>query len=218
MNESAIRKTRDAIVKDGIIVAVRLGSGTPVIDVCRALVRGGLHVLELTLTTPTALETIEALADDPALIVGAGTVLSNSDVDRVHDVGGRFAFSPVVDAQVIQHAHKRGLLAVPGAATPTEILAAHRHGAHLVKVFPSAALGGPAFLRAVRGPLPSIPLVPTSGPTADTLADYVDAGAVAIGVGGAELFPAGFTLQSVEQAAERIRCAYDIGRQRIPRD
>ena len=90
--------------------------------------------------------------------------------------------SPVFDAEVVAAAHQHGLLAVPGAATPTEILTAHRSGARLVKVFPAAALGGPSFLKAVRGPLPNIPLVPTSGPTADTLADYFAVGASAVGI------------------------------------
>jgi len=114
----------------------------------------------------------------------------------------------VHDPEVVREAHRLGLLAVPGAATPTEILAAHGGGARLVKFFPSAALGGPAFIRAFRGPLPHIPLVPTSGPTAETLADYLDAGAVAVGV-GPEVFPPGFTTAHVEAAARRIRHAAD---------
>jgi len=111
----------------------------------------------------------------------------------------------------VHEAHRLGLLAVPGTATPTEILAAHRGGARLVKVFPSGALGGPEFLRAVRGPLPHVPLVPTSGPNAGNLHEYLAAGAVAVGV-GREVFPPGFTLQSVEAASRRVREALDAAR------
>ena len=119
--------------------------------------------------------------------------------------------SPVLDPAVVEEAHRLGLLAVPGAGSATEILAAHRLGARLVKVFPSGPLGGPDFLRKVRGPLPDIPLVPTSGPTIDTVAEYVAAGAVAVGV-GSEIVPEGFTLAGVEAAARRMRAALDAAR------
>jgi len=122
--------------------------------------------------------------------------------------------SPAFDPGVVDEAHRLGLLMVPGTSTPTEILAAHRHGARLVKVFPAAALGGPAYIRAVRGPLPDIPLVPTNGITADTLADYLHAGAVAVGVGG-DVFPEHFSLEHVEKASRRIRDA--MNRARAPR-
>ncbi len=205
----AIQETLDRILKEGVIVAVRLGPGAPVLNICEALAAGGLSVLELTLTTPGALDAIAVLSTDKNLVVGAGTVLSREDVRNVADVGGRFTFSPVFDPDVLDEAKEHGLLAVPGTSTPTEILTAHRYGARLVKVFPAGALGGPAYLRVVRGPLPNIPLIPTSGPTADSLADYVGAGAVAVGVGGVELFAEGFTVSTVKAAARRIREAMD---------
>lgn len=119
--------------------------------------------------------------------------------------------SPVGDPAVVRAAHALGLLAVPGAGTATEILAAHRTGARMVKVFPAGALGGPEFLRRIRGPLPDIPLVPTSGPTAETMADWMAAGAVAVGV-GSEVFAPGFTPESVEAAARTLRRAMDTAR------
>jgi len=207
--EDQIRETLIHILDEGVVVAVRLGPGAPLVDVCRALARGGLRVFELTLTTPGALDAIRALASDESLVVGGGTVLSPGDARRVADAGGCFAFSPVIDTGVIRQARKLGMVAVPGTATPTEALAAYNHDADLVKVFPAGPLGGADYIRKLRGPLPDIPLVPTSGPTADSLADYLDAGAVAVGVGGDELFPLGFTLQSVEQAARRVREEFD---------
>jgi 2-dehydro-3-deoxyphosphogluconate aldolase/(4S)-4-hydroxy-2-oxoglutarate aldolase len=132
-------------------------------------------------------------------------------VRAVARVGGRFVLSPVFDAEVVDEAHRLGLLAVPGTSTPTEILAAHRHGARLVKVFPAACLGGAAYIRAVRGPLPGIPLVPTNGITADTIVEYVEAGAVAVGV-GAEVFSKDFTVDHIEDAARRTRHAMDSAR------
>ena len=127
-------------------------------------------------------------------------------------MGGRFAFSPVYHPQVIDEAHLHGLLFVPGAATPAEILSAHRHGVRMVKVFPAGVLGGPDYLRAVRGPLPGVPLVPTSGPTADTVADYFNAGAVAVGIGRAEVYPSGSSLEQIEETARRVKTAVDAAR------
>jgi 2-dehydro-3-deoxyphosphogluconate aldolase/(4S)-4-hydroxy-2-oxoglutarate aldolase len=211
-NEQVARAVRD-VLADGVFLCVRLGPGAPLVDACRAAVRGGLTLLEITLTSPGALEAIETLSRESGVVAGGGTVLTRDDVRAVAEAGGRFALSPVFDPEVVDEAHRRGLLAVPGAATATEILAAHRYGARMVKVFPAAALGGPAYLRALRGPLPHIPLVPTNGVTSETLGDYVAAGAVAVGVGG-EVFPDGFDLSHVEKAARRIRNAMDAARKR----
>jgi 2-dehydro-3-deoxyphosphogluconate aldolase / (4S)-4-hydroxy-2-oxoglutarate aldolase len=209
--KASIERTLNDVLADGVFLCVRLGREAPLVEACRAAVRGGLSLLEITLTTPGALKTIEIMSKEDGAVAGAGTVLTPDDARRVADAGGRFALSPVFDPEVVDEAHRLGLLAVPGASTPTEVLAAHRHGARLVKVFPAAALGGPAYLRAIRGPLFDIALVPTNGITAETIGDYVAAGAVAVGVGG-DVFPEGFTLDHVEAASGRIRAAMDAAR------
>lgn len=206
-----IGRTRQEVLDDGVILCVRFGEEGGVEEACQAAWRGGLRVFEVTLTTPGALRSIERLSHEEGVIAGAGTVLSPAEVRAVADAGGRFALSPVFDPEVIDEANRLGLFAVPGAATPAEILAAFRYGASTVKVFPSGALGGPAFLRAVRGPLPDVALIPTSGPTSETMADYVEAGAEAVGV-GPEVFPPGFTLESAEAAARKVRDAMDRAR------
>lgn len=208
---AAIDRTFQEVFSDGVFLCLRFGAGAPTVAAARAAVRGGLRVLELTLTTPGALEAMRVLSRDPGVVVGGGTVLAPKSVRDVARAGGRFVLSPVFDPGVLDEAERLGLLAIPGAATPREILTAHRHGARLVKVFPSGALGGPAFLRAVRGPFPDIPLVPTSGPTSDNLADYMASGAVMVGIGG-EVYPPDFTLESVEAAARRVRRAMDACR------
>jgi 2-dehydro-3-deoxyphosphogluconate aldolase/(4S)-4-hydroxy-2-oxoglutarate aldolase len=210
MSQRIDHTTRE-ILDDGIFLAIRLGEGAPLLEACRAARRGGLTVLEITLTTPGALEAIRELAGEGDAIVGAGTVLTVEDVRAVADAGGRFAMSPVLDPAVVAEAHRLEMVAVPGAGSATEILAAHRTGARLVKVFPSGPLGGPDFLRKIRGPFPHIPLVPTSGPSIASFADYVAAGAVAVGV-GSEVFTPDFTLASVEGAARRTREAWDRAR------
>jgi 2-dehydro-3-deoxyphosphogluconate aldolase/(4S)-4-hydroxy-2-oxoglutarate aldolase len=201
-----IEQTRDEILEDGVILCARMGDRDPVVDACRAAIRGGLRVLEITLTTPGALKAIEILAADGNAVVGAGTVLTVEQARDVKAAGGRFALSPVFDPLVVAEAHRLEMLAVPGTASPTEILAAYHCGARLIKVFPVGALGGPSFLRAVRGPFPDIPLVGTNGPTADNLSDYFAAGALAVGLGG-EVFHDGYSLASVEAAARKVRQA-----------
>lgn len=207
-----IEATRSRILKEGVILCVRLDDGATALEACRAAVKGGLRVLEVTLTTPGALGIIKTLSREPGVVVGGGTVLTVDQAREVAIAGGSFVLSPVFDPRVADEAHLFGLLAIPGAASPAEVLAAHTHGAQLVKVFPSGALGGPGYLRSLRGPFPDVPLIPTSGPTADTIADYFAAGAVAVGVGGIEIFPPGFTLDHVEVAAKRVRDAIDAAR------
>ena len=203
-------RTRERLLADGVVTCIRFSEGERVVELARAAVSGGLGVLEITLTTPGALEAIAELSSDPGALVGAGTVLSVEDVADVADAGARFALSPVCDVEVMRAARERGLLAIPGAGSATEILNAHREGAPLVKVFPSGALGGPAFLRAVRGPLAHVPMIPTSGPTIDTMEEWFDAGAVAVGV-GPEVF-ATPSVDAVERAARRVRAAVDRAR------
>ncbi len=206
-----IERTLAEVLEEGVVLCVRLGAGFPLVEACRAAVRGGLKALELTLTTPGILEAMKTLAASPGALAGGGTVLTPQEVRDVAAAGGRFVLSPVFNPEVVDEARRLGLLAVPGASTPTEILAAWRHGARLVKVFPSGPLGGPAYLRLIRGPFPDIQLLPTSGPTSETLGEYFKSGAAAVGI-GPEVFPVGFTLESVEAAARRVRAAVQAWR------
>ena len=209
--DSRIDATRSALLADGVIVAIRCDDAATAERAARAALAGGLRVLEITPTTPGALELIARLAGEGVALVGAGTVLGPADVTAVAAAGARYALSPVFGADVADAARAAGLLYVPGAATPLEMLTAHRAGCALVKFFPSGALGGPAFLRAVRGPLPEIGLIPTSGPDSTNIGDFVAAGARAVGV-GPELFGPGWTPESVTAAARRTREAMDAAR------
>jgi 2-dehydro-3-deoxyphosphogluconate aldolase/(4S)-4-hydroxy-2-oxoglutarate aldolase len=212
---STIAETRESALAHGVFLAVRLTGDAPVVELCRAAARGGLRVLEITLTTPGALTAIEALAGEADLLVGGGTVLTAGQARDVARAGGRFALSPVYDPAVGDAAREHGLLYVAGAATPLEILTAHRGGSDPVKVFPAGPLGGPEFLRLVRGPLPEVRLVPTSGPTAENLHEYLAAGAVAVGVGRDVLAPPA-TPASVEAAARRVAEAWRRARGERP--
>jgi len=209
--EERIAETRTRLLADGVIVCIRFGAGGGILEACRAAARGGLGVFEITLTTPGALEAIRSLARDESLLVGAGTALEPAQVAAVAEAGGRFVLSPVFDPEVLRAARRREILAIPGAATPAEVLAAWRAGAALVKVFPAGCLGGPAFLRRVRGPFPEIPLIPTSGPNAENVAEYLAAGAAAVGV-GAEVAAEGWNAAEIEIAARTMREAFDAAR------
>lgn len=145
-----------------------------------AAVRGGIHVIEFTMTTPGCLRLIEEFAARDGVVVGAGTVMTVDDARRAVDAGARFLVSPIVDEAVIAEALALGVAAVPGTYTPTEMVRAQRAGAHLQKVFPELA-GGPDALRSILGPLPTLRLMPTNGVTLDNVAEYLSAGAYACG-------------------------------------
>jgi 2-dehydro-3-deoxyphosphogluconate aldolase/(4S)-4-hydroxy-2-oxoglutarate aldolase len=172
-----------------VVICIRCDDADLAIRCARAVLDGGLKIIEVTLTTPGALEIINELADDPRAVVGAGTMLRPEDVSRVVDAGGRFGLSPVSDPAVVPAAKEAGLFFVPGASTPSEIVQAHARGSEVVKVFPVGQLGGPGFIRAVRGPLPHIPLLPTNGVSLGNLPEFFEAGVFAVGVGREVLDP-----------------------------
>jgi Entner-Doudoroff aldolase len=145
-----------------------------------AAIAGGFRIVEVTMTTPDCLEHISALAERHGLVVGAGTVLSVTDAKEAMAAGARFLVSPVTDPQVITFCRQHDLVSVPGTFTPTEMMTAHRAGADIVKLFPAPA-NGPAFLRAVRGPLPFLRVFPTGGVTEDNVGEWLDAGAFGLG-------------------------------------
>lgn len=145
-----------------------------------AAVRAGFRICEFTLNTPDALGAITRLREaQPDVVVGAGTVLTCDDARAAVEAGASFLVSPVVDEEVIECAHSLGVAVMPGTATPTEMLRAHRAGAQLIKVFPAPL--GPAAIRACLGPLPFLRLVPTSGVDLDNAGEYLAAGAHALG-------------------------------------
>jgi 2-dehydro-3-deoxyphosphogluconate aldolase/(4S)-4-hydroxy-2-oxoglutarate aldolase len=165
-----------------ILRAEHAARAEAVVDV---LVEAGVRSLELTLTTQGALEVVERLAARvPADVeVGVGTVLTAADVDRSVDAGATFVVSPSVEPDVIAAALRRRVASYPGAFTPTEIVAAWKAGASAVKLFPAGQLG-PGYLKAVRAPLPDIPVVPTGGIDTEAVGAWLAAGAVAVGMGG----------------------------------
>ena len=169
-----------AIERERVSAIIRTVDQTLASDAMRAAVDGGFRLVEFTLTTPGALDLIAEFAKLEDLIVGAGTVLSVSQVRDAVSAGARFVVSPVVDETVIAEAAALDVPSIPGAATPTEMETAHRYGSDFVKVFPAPA-GGVGFIEAVRGPLPHLRLFPTAGVTPDNFLDYLEAGCAGVG-------------------------------------
>ncbi|MEY4673077.1 MAG: hypothetical protein RL148_861 [Planctomycetota bacterium] len=174
------RERCSAILRTSLPDAVR-----PALD---AAVQGGFRVVEVTLTTPNALGHIRDLARRPELLVGAGTVLTPEEARAAVDAGARFLVSPVTDPAVIQWCFAHDVVSVPGTFTPTEMLAAHRAGADLVKLFP-AAPGGADYVKAVLGPLPFLKVFPTAGVTELNAAEFLRAGAFGVGFVGTLFVP-----------------------------
>lgn len=169
----------------GVIAVLRRYPVDHASSIAAALVGAGLVSIEITLDSPGAVDLIRRLAQEvPGIVVGAGTVRTEAEVAAVADAGAVFVASPVTSPGVIRAARDRGLLTMPGAATPTEIAAAVELGADLVKVFPIGPLGGVDYLRSVLPPLGDPPVVVTGGVGVGNAADYLRAGARAVGVGG----------------------------------
>lgn len=193
----------EEIQKSPIVICIRNNDAEQAIRGARAVLDGGLRVIEVTLTTPEAPRIIRELSKDSRAIVGAGTLLTPEDVQTVVEAGGRFGMSPVSDPAVIEAAKKAGLFFAPGTSTPSEILRAHQLGADVVKVFPIGPLGGAGFIRAVRGPLPDIPLLPTNGVSLENLSDFFKAGVFAVGVGREILDPEALQTGEYERITEK---------------
>ena len=171
------------VVDRRIIAIARKVPLDRLMDIAAVLADHALPLSEVTLDGDEALPAIERLAGTGALGVGAGTVRSGADVDRAAAAGASFIVSPHTDARIIERALGESIPVVPGALTPSEVVAAWNLGASAVKLFP-ASTGGPAYVRAIGGPLGDIPLVATGGVDASNAASFLDAGAVAVGVGG----------------------------------
>jgi 2-dehydro-3-deoxyphosphogluconate aldolase / (4S)-4-hydroxy-2-oxoglutarate aldolase len=176
---------RKRIEEIGIVPVIRASSADEARFATESILHGGIPVAEITMTVPGALDVISELVRAmPQVLVGAGTVLNAASARRCLDAGAQFLVSPGLNIQTIEVAKEHGVLIMAGALTPTEVITAWEAGADFVKIFPCAQVGGASYIRALRGPLPDVALVPTGGVNLDTAADFLKAGAAALGVGG----------------------------------
>lgn len=169
----------------GIVPVVRAPSADLAIRACEALLAGGISIFEITMTVPDAPGVIRSLVArfKGSAVVGAGTVLSAEDARSCIDAGAQFIVSPGLDLPTIEAAHERDVPIMPGALTPTEVITAWKAGSDMVKIFPCSAVGGAKYLRALKGPLPQVKMLPTGGVSLATVHEFIAAGAAALGVG-----------------------------------
>lgn len=174
------------MLDEGVIPVVRVTSAQEAIEVSDAIKEGGISLIEITMSVQGAIDVIKELTKKyrDEIIMGAGTILDPETARAALLAGAQFIVTPTLNLDVIQIAHRYSAVVVPGAMTPTEILTAWNAGADMVKVFPAAQLGGPEYLKALKGPLPQILLVPTGGVNLQNAGAFIKAGASAIGVGG----------------------------------
>ena len=180
------REVFNRMVAEGLIPVVRVSSAQEAMDVADAIKEGGVSFIEITMSVQGAIDVIKELTQKykDEIIMGAGTVLDTETGRAALLAGAQFIVSPTLNLDLIQLAHRYSAVVIPGAATPTEILTAWNAGADMVKVFPAGQLGGPEYLKALRGPLPQILLVPTGGVNLQNAGAFIKAGATALGVGG----------------------------------
>jgi len=169
----------------GIVPVVRASSQREALMAAEAVAEGGIPIVEITMTVPGAVDVIRALAkmNSSKILIGAGTVLDAEAARSCRDAGAEFLVSPALNVETIEFATKENVLIMAGALTPTEIVKAWKAGADFVKVFPCGQVGGAKYIKAIKGPLPQIPLVPTGGVNLNTVAEFLEAGAEALGVG-----------------------------------
>jgi len=170
----------------GLLPVLRASSTDEAIAVANAIEAGGITALEVTMTVPGAVELIRAMVKTSGdrILIGAGTVLDPETARACILAGAAFIVSPSLNLKTIELCHRYGVAVMPGALTPTEVVTAWQAGADLVKVFPCSALGGASYLKALKAPLPQVQLIPTGGVSLTTAADFLAAGAFALGVGG----------------------------------
>ena len=175
----------ERLLEGGVVPILRLKEPGPAIDLVEALLSGGINTFEIALGTPNALELIREVRTTFAdrVVLGAGTVLDPETARLAVTAGAQFIVAPNLNLDLVRFAKRYSVVVVPGALTPTEILAAWEAGADMVKVFPVRALG-PGYIKDVLAPLPQVRLVPVGGVTVEDAADYIRAGAVAVGLGG----------------------------------
>jgi 2-dehydro-3-deoxyphosphogluconate aldolase/(4S)-4-hydroxy-2-oxoglutarate aldolase len=201
----------ERLCEKGVVAVVRAASSDQLLDVARALLAGGVDCIEITMTTPNALEVIADCRrelDEDAL-VGVGSVLSADIARSAVDAGAEFVVSPIFKPEIIDAAHAADLPCVPGAFTPTEVQLAHEAGADIIKVFPGGAVG-PSYLKALLGPLPHLKLSPTGGVNLETAADWIAKGACTLGIGSALVTRDALATGDTAEIERRARRYVDI--------
>jgi len=196
----------EKIARERIVAVIRLSDPNTLIPVIHALAEGGVRCIEITMTVPNAVALIKSVSQQPwdDVLIGAGTVVDAETAHQVIDAGARFVVSPIFQPDVIHVCKEREVYCAAGCYTPTEIHSAWKAGADVIKVFPATSLG-PGYFKDLKGPFPTIPLMPTGGVSIDNAHTWIQAGAVAVGVGSDLLDKTAIQEARYEVLTERAR-------------
>ena len=195
-----LNKWLEIIRQYRLIAVIRSNSLTQGIKMASSVAQAGVKLIEITWGSKEPLALVEALRKElPDCYIGVGTIMSIDNLKMAIDAGGQFAFSPHLDFQLIDVAHQNGIPFIPGALSPTEIISALNHGAKTVKVFPIKSMGGVDYLKSILAPTPDLALIPTGGVTTDNAIDFIQAGAIGVGL-STDLFLQELILQQDWQA------------------
>jgi 2-dehydro-3-deoxyphosphogluconate aldolase / (4S)-4-hydroxy-2-oxoglutarate aldolase len=193
----------------GVVPVVRAGASDDALRAVEAISNGGIPIVEITMTVPNALSVIREVAQEygDTVLIGAGTVTTAEQAESCLRAGAEFLVSPGMSHPVLSVAQANAVLAIPGALTPTELMNAQDHGVRLIKIFPCGNVGGPKYLRSLKAPFPDACLIPTGGVNATNAAEFIQAGAFALGVGADLVDVAALTdgnLQKITSAAQEL--------------
>jgi 2-dehydro-3-deoxyphosphogluconate aldolase / (4S)-4-hydroxy-2-oxoglutarate aldolase len=216
------KEVAERIIEIGIVPVVRASSGKLAADAANAVCAGGIPIVEITMTVPGALDVIKQLAASvgPQVLIGAGTVLDAETAQHCVDAGAQFLVSPGFDLETVKLANRLDTLVMAGALTPTEVIAAWKAGSDFVKIFPCGSVGGAKYIKALKAPLPQVPMVPTGGINLNTAAEFIQAGSVALGIGGelvsASALASGKTSEITDAARNYVSIVRDARRASKP--
>lgn len=201
-----------AIADIGIVPVVRTETAEGAIGAIGAIYGGGIRVAEITMTVPGAIRALEKVADQfgDRILLGAGTVLDPETARSCMLAGAQFFVTPSLSVKTIEMAKRYSKVIMPGALTPTEVLTAWQAGGDAVKIFPCSAVGGAKYIKALRAPFPHIEMVPTGGVNLETIADFLRAGSIAVGIGGELIDSATIREGRFEVFEERARRFLDV--------
>jgi len=195
----------DRLREHRLLAVIRAPNPDAALGAARAVARGGLPLVEITFTVPDAPRVMAELCKEPGLVVGAGTVLTAAQARAAIQAGARFIVAPNLSLEVARVALDVGAMYIPGAYTTNEILAARTAGAHIVKVYPVGVAGGPAYIKVIRDPLPDLPMLAAGGTNLENVRPFLDAGCVAVGLGGALADPALAAAGRFDEITSRAR-------------
>jgi 2-dehydro-3-deoxyphosphogluconate aldolase/(4S)-4-hydroxy-2-oxoglutarate aldolase len=201
------KQVADRVVEIGIVPVIRAASTKQAMYAVEGVCAGGIPIVEITMTVPGAIDLLATLArtSPSEILIGAGTILDAENARRCVEAGAQFIVSPGFDAETIEFANRSDTLIMSGALTPTEVITAWKAGSDFIKVFPCGSVGGASYIRALKAPLPNIPLVPTGGVNLKTAPELIEAGAAAIGIGGELISASALQSGNTSEISENAR-------------